>query len=211
MLGGTPSRKQPAYWNGDVLWVSSGEVANCRIASTREKITEAGLANSNAKLYSPGTVLIAMIGEGKTRGQSAILDAEAATNQNAAGIDVNRDFLDPEFVWRWARAQYETTRAAGRGGNQPALNGQKVKELVIPIPSLAEQGEIVRRTDVLLGKADVLLAQIERAQEALDRIFRASLAKAFRGELVPTEAVLAAEEGREFESAEELLARVAKP
>lgn len=182
MLGGTPSRKQPAYWQGDVLWVSSGEVANRRIQSTREKISKAGLENSNAKLYQPGTVLIAMIGEGKTRGQSAILDCPAATNQNAAGLDVDREFLDPEFVWRWARAEYESTRAAGRGGNQPALNGQKVRELIIPVPTLEEQAEIVRRVDVVLTMVDRLLGQVNGAQGTLDRLSRASLARAFRGD-----------------------------
>jgi len=67
-LGGTPSRQSQEYWGGDIPWVSSGEVANCRIATTQERITQAGLENSNAKLYPSGTVLIAMIGEGKTRG-----------------------------------------------------------------------------------------------------------------------------------------------
>ena len=112
MLGGTPSRKVPEYWDGDVPWVSSGEVANCRISSTRERITNRGLEKSNAKLYPTGTVLIAMIGEGKTRGQAAILDVPAATNQNAAGVQVNRQVLDPEFTWRWALSEYERTRSA---------------------------------------------------------------------------------------------------
>lgn len=188
MLGGTPSRKQPAYWHGDVPWVSSGEVANCRITATHERITDDGLANSNAKLYPIETVLIAMIGEGKTRGQSAILDIEASTNQNAAGVLVNRDFLDPEFVWRWAHAQYETTRAVGRGGNQPALNGQKVRELTIPVPALEEQAEIVRRADALLAQADDLLRAVDRIAGALDRGTKAALVKAFRGELLPNTA-----------------------
>jgi type I restriction enzyme, S subunit len=67
-LGGTPSRKNLSYWNGSVPWVSSGEVANCRLSTTRETISASGMANSSAKLYPVGTVLIAMIGEGKTRG-----------------------------------------------------------------------------------------------------------------------------------------------
>jgi type I restriction enzyme S subunit len=67
-LGGTPSRKQLAYWGGKIPWVSSGEVANRRITNTAETITHQGLANSNAKVYPTGTVLIAMIGEGKNCG-----------------------------------------------------------------------------------------------------------------------------------------------
>jgi type I restriction enzyme S subunit len=182
-LGGTPSRKNASYWNGGVPWVSSGEVANCRIAHTRETITDTGLANSSAKLYPAGTVLIAMIGEGKTRGQAAILDIEASTNQNAAGIVSDTEFVSPEYVWRWALAQYEVTRAVGRGGNQPALNKQKVGELSIPIPPLDEQREIVLRVDQLLALADSLEQRIGLASRRVERSSQSILAKAFRGEL----------------------------
>jgi type I restriction enzyme, S subunit len=183
-LGGTPSRKRSEYWNGEVHWVSSGEVANCRISATRETITELGLSNSSAKLYPAGTVLIAMIGEGKTRGQAAILDIEAATNQNAAGILADPRFVEPEYLWRWALAEYETTRAVGRGGNQPALNKEKVGDLVLPLPPLAEQAEIVRRVDQLLTRADELQVRVESATRKVERSSHAILAKAFRGELV---------------------------
>jgi type I restriction enzyme S subunit len=185
-LGGTPSRKSAAYWNGGVPWASSGEVANCRITSTRETISEVGLLNSSAKLYPPGTVLIAMIGEGKTRGQAAILDIEASTNQNAAGVLADKRFIDPEFLWRWALAQYEITRDVGRGGNQPALNKQKVRELVIAAPSLAEQAEIVRRVDALLAAVGRIAAQVDSAARRVERSSQAVLARAFRGDLVPT-------------------------
>lgn len=183
-LGGTPSRKRADYWDGSVSWVSSGEVANCRISSTRETISEEGLTHSSAKLYPPGTVLIAMIGEGKTRGQAAILDIEASTNQNAAGILADRRFIHPEYLWRWALSEYETTRAAGMGGNQPALNKQRIGDLVVPIPPLGEQGEIVRRVDHLLPLADGLKKRIDTASNRVDRSAQAVLAKAFRGELL---------------------------
>jgi type I restriction enzyme S subunit len=184
-LGGTPSRKRPEYWNREVRWVSSGEVANCRIASTREGISQLGLGNSSAKVYPIGTVLIAMIGEGKTRGQAAILDIEAATNQNVAGILADRRFVNPEYLWRWTLAEYETTRAAGMGGNQPALNKQRVADLVVPIPPLDEQDEIVRRVDHLLQLAEAVRSRIDAASQRLEHSSEAVLAKAFRGELLP--------------------------
>ncbi|MFA5890959.1 MAG: restriction endonuclease subunit S [Actinomycetota bacterium] len=184
-LGGTPSRKVPSYWLGHVPWVSSGEVANCRIQRTREFISEAGLANSSAKVYPVGTVLIAMIGEGKTRGQAAILDIEASTNQNAAGIIANHHYIDPEYLWRWALAQYEVTRAVGRGGNQPALNKQKVRDLTIAVPPLEEQAEIVRRVDSILARAAKVMERVETASRRVEHSSQAVLAKTFRGELLP--------------------------
>ena len=96
--GSTPSRSDPLLWNGGVPWVSSGEVAFCRIRSTRETISTAGLGNAATRLNPAGTVLLAMIGEGKTRGQCAILDVPAANNQNAAAIRVSSTPIPPEFV-----------------------------------------------------------------------------------------------------------------
>ncbi|MBK6791342.1 MAG: restriction endonuclease subunit S [Anaerolineales bacterium] len=72
--GSTPSRKVPSYWNGDIPWISSGEVRNSIIKESREQITQEGYKNSSVRLLPKGTVLLAMIGEGKTRGQTAILD-----------------------------------------------------------------------------------------------------------------------------------------
>ena len=77
-VGATPSRKEPRYWDGTINWVSSGEVAFCRISNTAERITDQGLNNASTRIHPPGTVLLGMIGEGKTRGQAAILDIHHA-------------------------------------------------------------------------------------------------------------------------------------
>jgi type I restriction enzyme S subunit len=209
-LGGTPSRKEQSYWRGKIPWVSSGEVANCRIAKTNETITRLGLENSNAKLYPRGTVLIAMIGEGKTRGQAALLEIDATTNQNSAGLVFESDEINPEYVWYWALSEYERTRAVGRGGNQPALNGQKIRELQFPLPPKEEQDEIVKRLKSLLAHADAIHNKYAKTQVYVERISESILSKAFRGELVTTEAELANREGRSYETAAELLQRVAR-
>jgi type I restriction enzyme S subunit len=84
--GSTPSRKQPEFWDGSIPWVSSGEVRNNVISETRERITKAGYEGSSVRLLPKGSVLLAMIGEGKTRGQTAILNIEATINQNIAAV-----------------------------------------------------------------------------------------------------------------------------
>jgi len=98
-VGATPSRREPSYWNGRIPWVSSGEVAFCRIRDTREKVTEEGLQNTSTVLHPPGTVLLGMIGEGKTRGQAAILDIAACHNQNSAAIRVSAAGMSPEYAY----------------------------------------------------------------------------------------------------------------
>jgi type I restriction enzyme S subunit len=178
-VGGTPARSETALWGGPIPWVSSGEVANCRIAQTRELITDSGLAKSSAKLYPPGTVLIAMIGEGKTRGQSAILDIEAATNQNVAGLVFDTDLISREYIWRWALAEYSSTRAAGRGGAQPALNKRKVADLVLPLPPREEQDEIARRVGAAFEYANRAAERVTASRVGLDRTADRVLAKAF--------------------------------
>jgi type I restriction enzyme S subunit len=207
-LGGTPSRRVSGYWGGHIPWVSSGEVANCRIAGTAEQITRAGLENSNAKVYPSGTVLIAMIGEGKTRGQAALLDIDACTNQNVAGLVFDVGNVNSEYVWYWALAEYEKNRDIGRGGNQPALNGRKVRAFPLPLPPLAEQVEIVRRVKTLVDLADLIGGRVARATSRAETVSQAVLARAFSGALVPTEAELARVEGREYEPASVLLERI---
>lgn len=206
--GTTPSRKHPEYWDGDIAWVSSGEVRNNIITETRERITSLGYSNTSVRLLPSGTVLLAMIGEGKTRGQSAILRMEATINQNIAAVLLSHGLIVPEFLWRWFQFQYEATRMQGGGSGPQALNCQRVRELPFVLPPLDEQSEIVRRVEALFALADKIEARVQAATARVEKITQAILAKAFRGELVPTEAELAHAENRPYEPATALLARI---
>ena len=148
--GSTPSRKISAYWQGTIPWVSSGEVRNNIIGSTNECITQEGFDNSSVKLLPTGTVLIAMIGEGKTRGQSAILAIDATINQNIAAVVVDHDFVSSRYIWYWFQMNYARNREKGSGTGPQALNCQRVRELDFFVPSLPEQEEIVHILDSLL-------------------------------------------------------------
>jgi len=125
-VGTTPSRTDPSAWGGDVPWVSSGEVAFGRIGATREMITRIAAGESGKRVHPPGTVMLAMIGEGKTRGQAAILDIHAAHNQNCASIRVSETDVLPEYVYAFLKERYLETRRDGAGGNQPALNKRSI-------------------------------------------------------------------------------------
>jgi type I restriction enzyme S subunit len=186
-VGATPSRQEPSYWDGDIPWVSSGEVRFQRVQVTKETITAAGLANSSTQLNPRGSVLLGMIGEGKTRGQVAILDIEAANNQNCAAIWVTETEMPPEFVYAWLWSRYEETRRGSSGNNQPALNKALVERMLMPLPPLNEARESVRCLQDFMDRVSELERLVERSlrQSSIQRqnILRA----AFRGELVPQE------------------------
>lgn len=183
--GSTPSRKCANYWGGNIPWVSSGEVQNNIIRQTRETISKKGFDNSSVRILPKGSVLLAMIGEGKTRGQSAILEIDSTINQNIAAVVIDHGLLLSKHLWFWLQYQYELTRNVGSGSGPQALNCQRVRELPFLLPPFLEQQEIVRRVEALFKKADEIEARYRKAKEYVDKLTQSILAKAFRGELVP--------------------------
>lgn len=169
-LGATPRRTCPEYWGGTINWVSSGEVKFKDIVETEEKITEQGLANTSTNIQEPGTVMLAMIGEGKTRGQAALLKTQAAHNQNTAAILVSKTPCMPEFIYYFLKLNYENTRKIGSGNNQKALNKERVRSLKLPFASFDEQKEIVRQ----IKKQSDTIAQIKN-QLITMRVYLAAL------------------------------------
>jgi type I restriction enzyme S subunit len=208
--GSTPSRRRTEYWAGGIPWVSSGEVRNNSIRTTRETISDLGYENSSVRMLPTGAVLLAMIGEGKTRGQSAILEIEATINQNIAAVTLEHGLVSAEFLWRWFQLQYESTRERGGGSGPQALNCERVRELPFVLPPTLEQEEIVRRVEALFKLAELIETRYRKAQSEVDKLTQSILAKAFRGELVPTEAELARRVGRDYEPASVLLERIGK-
>jgi type I restriction enzyme S subunit len=184
--GGTPSRKNEAYWRGGTIpWVKTGQVQNCDIFDAEERITQLGLANSNARVFPPETLLIAMYGEGKTRGQVGRLKISAATNQACAAlVNESLDETARNYVYHACVGQYQKLREEAAGGNQPNLNLEKIREWVIAVPPPDEQAEIVRRVDALFKQADAIDTRYRKAHAFTNKLMPSVLAKAFRGQLV---------------------------
>lgn len=177
-VGATPDRNNPEYWGGVINWVSSGEVANNYIGNTREKITQKALGESSARVNPKGSILVAMIGQGKTRGQTSILNIDAATNQNVCAIRPY-DGIIPEIVWYFFLSRYEKTRSDASGGNQPALNGIKIRNTVFGLPSISEANEIIkklRKTESLLNQLE---GQISQNQAHAEQLMQSVLKEAF--------------------------------
>ncbi|EGQ9312984.1 restriction endonuclease subunit S [Vibrio vulnificus] len=169
--GSTPSRGNKQYWEpAEIAWVKTGEVAFAPITSTEEAISNLALDECSLKLLPPKTILIAMYGQGKTRGQSAILEIPATTNQACFAIMPNNTW-DPDFLYLWLKSSYQDLRelSADRGGNQANLNGALLKSLEIPAPDKTEQKKVVKRIQTALTEIDALeqsnkavLADIEK-------------------------------------------------
>lgn len=184
--GSTPSRGDKRYWSpAEIPWVKTGEVAFAPIVATEEAISRQALADCSLSLLPSQTVLIAMYGQGKTRGQSAILQVDATTNQACFAILPNETW-DADFLHHWLMASYDDLRSLsdGRGGNQANLNGALLNALEIPAPNITEQRRIVARLKAKLAESDAI-AQAARAQLAeIERLPQQLLAQAFdeRGE-----------------------------
>lgn len=161
--GGTPSRSNSAYWNGDIPWVTTTQVDFGVITAAEEFISQSGLKNSSAKVFPKGTVLIAMYGQGKTRGQVAMLGIDAATNQACAAVLPSKK-VDPRFVFFNLSARYEELRRLSNSGGQENLSQGLIRELPFSYPEeVAEQQRIAN----CLSSIDAL---ITAATQALDTL-----------------------------------------
>lgn len=172
IAGGTPARGNPEFWtDGTIPWVKTGEVDYCVINETEEKITPIGLENSSAKILPKGTLLIAMYGQGITRGKVAILGIDAATNQACAGIVPTTDRLKPLFLYYYLTFSYDRLRSFSHGAQQQNLNAELVGSFYVPLTGPDEQSEIAS----ILQTIDRKISVHERKRAALSDLFQTML------------------------------------
>lgn len=179
--GGTPSRKHEEYYNGDILWIKTGELNNGWIYDTEEKITDEGLKKSSAKLFPPYSVLIAMYGA--TIGKVAILGVPATTNQACACAVCNQSLLYM-YLFYYCISQKNVFIEKGKGGAQPNISQIILKQHPIPLPPLSEQQRIVERIEELFTKLDEAKERLQEVAESFAVRKAAILHKAFTGELI---------------------------
>lgn len=178
--GGTPSRRIPSYYTGTIPWIKSGELNNNVIYETEEHITEEAIVNSNAKLFPVNTVIIAMYGA--TIGKVGIMGIPSTTNQ-ACACAACRNSLNHMYLYFYAISQRENFINRGKGGAQPNISQEILKDYPIPIPPLAEQKRIVSKLDNLFSQMEEAIKKAKSVIEQIDVIKKSILAKAFRGEL----------------------------
>lgn len=178
--GGTPSRKNPTFYEGDIPWVKTGELEDDYLYDTEEKISDEAIQKSSAKLFPVESVLIAMYGA--TIGKTAILGVEATTNQACACAICNKSVYN-KYLFYYLRSQKDNFIEQGKGGAQPNISQDIIKKNCIPLPPLAEQQRIVEQIESLFMKLDEAKDITEKALSTFELRRSALLYKAFNGEL----------------------------
>jgi type I restriction enzyme S subunit len=167
--GGTPSRNKSEYWGGSIPWVTTGEINFGSITKTSEHITDEGLTNSSAKVFPIDTLLIAMYGQGKTRGKVAKLKVAAATNQACAALLPDESFCI-DFYSHYLTAKYTQLRQLSNDGTQKNLSLTLLKSFPVPVPPLPEQKKIARilsTWDKAIETVDKLIENSKQQKKAL--------------------------------------------
>lgn len=183
--GATPLRSKAKYWDdGTIPWITSGALNDLWIDHATQYITEIAVQETNVKIFPKGTLLVAMYGEGKTRGKVSELRLDATTNQACAALitsGVSRDVK--AYLKLFLQGNYEDIRRLSSGGVQPNLNLSIVRDTLFPLPPLAEQHRIVseveRRLSVVQEVEGVVAAGLRRAE----RLRQSILKQAFAGRL----------------------------
>ena len=175
MTGGTPDRAVKEYWGGTIPWITTSLVDFNVIHTAQEFITEAGLENSTAKLFPKDTVLVALYGQGKTRGKVALLGFEATTNQACAAILPTKE-IDPVFTFLGLCGRYDEMRRLSNSGGQENLSQGLIRELPFRYPEdVAEQLRIAACLSTLdariAGESDKLAALKTHKQGLMQQLF----------------------------------------
>lgn len=176
--GGTPNRNIKEFWGGTIPWVKTGEIKYNEIIDTEEKITIEGMENSSAKIIPKGTLLMAMYGQGVTRGKVAILGIDAAINQACAAIITN-DKINTKFLYHYFEFKYEDIRKLGHGANQRNLNANMIKKINVILPDLITQ----HRINEFLSILDQKISSEQSKKQALDQLFKSLLNNLMTGKI----------------------------
>ncbi len=207
--GATPKRGNTSYWeNGDIPWVTSTVVNEGFVTKASEFVTEKAINETNCKIIPKGSLLIAMYGEGKTRGKCSELKIDTATNQALAAITLKDKYLNSKiFLKLFLQKNYEDIRLLSSGGVQPNLNLSLIKNTQIPFPPIEEQHQIVREIESRLSVCDAVEKNIEESLQKAESLRQSILKQAFDGKLLSPGEINQCKQQPDYEPAAVLLER----
>ena len=177
--GGTPLKQHNEYYeNGNIPWLRSGEVCQKEIFETEMYITQKGMENSSAKYFPENSVVVAMYGA--TAGQVGIVRFRTTTNQAVCGIFPNEKYKT-EYLYYALLSKKKELVAQAVGGAQPNISQIKIRSLVVPLPPLSVQKEIVSRLDKLSENVKRLEANYKQIIANCDELKKSILKQTFQG------------------------------
>lgn len=169
--GGTPSRQRPDFYGGDIPWLKSGEVDDDAIETAGEFITDAGLKGSSARIVPPGSTVVAMYGQGDTKGRAGFVRKPVATNQAVLALIPDKAQMHPRLLLHAVRSQTDALRARAIGAAQPNLSKGLVTSHEIPVPAGLDSQQVVADAADSLTRERAALA----SELATLRAFRSTL------------------------------------
>ncbi len=184
--GGTPDRNNMNYWdNGTIPWMSSGEVNKINVYETDEKITEAATRGSSAKVIKKNAVMVALNGQGKTKGMSAVLRIDSACNQSLCAFSCHEEKLYYEYLFWCFQSMYTYLRQMSGDDVRDGLAASYVRKRKIPVPPLSEQHAIAAYLDRKCGQIDDIIADLQRQIECLQSYKKSLISEAVTKGLNP--------------------------
>ena len=181
--GGTPSRSTPSFFTGSIPWVKTGELGPRLILRSEECISTEAIAQSSAKIFPKGSVVVAMYGA--TIGKTSILGIDASTNQACAVGAPLHGVTTSEYLLHYLSSQKDAFVSAGQGGAQPNISQSLIKQWPVPLAPLREQQRIADKLDTVLGRVDACRDRLARVAPLLKRFRRSVVQAAMSGQLTP--------------------------
>jgi len=176
--GGTPSRTNPSYWNGEIPWVKISDISSKYVDHCDEKISDDGLSNSSAKVFSKGTILYTIFA---TLGRVGILTFNASTNQAIAGIKITDQSIDSDYLYYYLRSQEAKVKEIGNGVAQKNINLSILRNWLVPFTDERHQKEIVSK----LSTIETAIDNKNKQLLALDNLIKSRFSETFIGKDFP--------------------------
>ena len=168
--GGTPLRSQTDYWNGDIPWITTSLINGNRIVKAQEFITELAVSETSAKHFPTETIVIAMYGQGKTRGKVAVLGIPATTNQACAAILPNEG-ISSQFLFFQLFNGYERLRSLSNSGGQDNLSQTLISQFEVALPPDKEEqltiASVLDNAAVISTHQEIVVARLRAHKAAL--------------------------------------------
>lgn len=185
--GGTPDKSIDEYWEeGTVPWINSGAVNQRLITEASTYITQEAFLKSSAKWIPKGSLVMALAGQGKTKGMAAQLDIDTTCNQSMAAIVFKKNLL-PRYIMYWMEINYQNIRNLAGGDQRDGLNLEMIGSIQCIIPTMEEQKSIVVYIDEEDIKVNKLISKTAKAIDKLQEYKTALISAAVTGKIKVTE------------------------